>query len=49
MVRTVRVFAAEDTGDLADAATCGGESFTAGTKVLLASGVAMPISELKSG
>jgi hypothetical protein len=42
--------AAEDTGsDLADAATCGGESFTAGTKVLLASGLAIPISQLKPG
>jgi hypothetical protein len=41
--------AAEDTGDLADAATCGGMSFTAGTKVLLASGAAIPISQLKTG
>jgi Pretoxin HINT domain len=41
--------AAEDTTDLADAATCGGASFTAGTKVLLASGVAIPISQLKPG
>lgn len=29
--------------------SCGGESFTAGTKVLLASGVAIPISQLKPG
>jgi Pretoxin HINT domain len=41
--------AAEDTGDLADAATCGGMSFTAGTMVLLASGAAIPISQLKAG
>jgi RHS repeat-associated protein len=42
--------AAEDTGsDLADAATCGGASFTAGTRVLLASGAAIPISQLKPG
>jgi Pretoxin HINT domain len=41
--------AAEDTGDLAGAATCGGESFTAATKVLLASGAAIPISQLKPG
>ncbi len=36
-------------GGLAEAATCGGESFTAGTKVLLASGAAVPISQLKAG
>ncbi len=42
--------AAEDTGsDLADAATCGGMSFSAGTRVLLASGAAIPISQLKPG
>jgi Pretoxin HINT domain len=42
--------AAEDTGsDLADAATCGGASFTAATKVLLASGLAVPIASLKPG
>ena len=29
--------------------SCGGESFTAGTKVLLASGAAIPISKLKPG
>jgi RHS repeat-associated protein len=32
-----------------EAASCGGESFTAGTKVLLASGAAVPISALKPG
>jgi hypothetical protein len=41
--------AAEDSTDLADAATCGGASFTASTKVLLASGAAIPISQLKPG
>jgi hypothetical protein len=41
--------AAEDAGDVADAATCGGMSFTAGTKVLLASGLAVPIASLKPG
>jgi RHS repeat-associated protein len=41
---------AEDAGDLADAATCaGGQSFTAGTKVLLASGIAVPIASLRPG
>ncbi|MBO0822839.1 MAG: hypothetical protein J2P27_03145, partial [Actinobacteria bacterium] len=40
--------AAEDTGDLART-TCGGASFTAGTKVLLASGAAIPIRQLKVG
>ncbi|HCU93519.1 MAG TPA: hypothetical protein DHU96_12635, partial [Actinobacteria bacterium] len=29
------------------AASCGGESFTAGTKILLASGIAVPIASLK--
>jgi hypothetical protein len=44
------VFAAEDTGsDLADAATCGGMSFTAGTRVLLATGAAIAISQLQPG
>jgi hypothetical protein len=39
---------AEDLGE--DAATsCGGMSFTASTKVLLASGSAIPISQLKTG
>ena len=37
------------TADDADAAACGGESFTAGTKVLLASGVAIPISQINVG
>jgi RHS repeat-associated protein len=32
-----------------EAATCGGQSFTAGTKVLLASGAAVPIAALKPG
>jgi RHS repeat-associated protein len=47
--------AAEGAGDDAgaaaarDAATCGGESFTAATKVLLASGAAVPIAHLKRG
>ena len=41
--------AAEDTTDLSDAATCGGMSFTGTTKVLLASGAAIPISQLKPG
>jgi Pretoxin HINT domain len=39
----------EDGGDLADAAGCGGMSFSAGTRVLLASGAAIPISQLKPG
>jgi hypothetical protein len=30
-------------------ASCGGESFTPGTKVLLASGAALPISQLRVG
>jgi len=47
---TGRAAAAEDTGDLADAAAaCGGMSFTAAAKVLLASGIAVPISRLKPG
>jgi RHS repeat-associated protein len=44
--------AAEETGsEAADeaGATCGGASFTASTKVLLASGAAIPISQLKTG
>jgi hypothetical protein len=44
--------AAEDAGEDAaedEAASCGGESFTAGTRVLLASGAAIPISQLKDG
>ena len=44
--------AAEDASDAADeepAACPGGQSFTAGTKVLLASGAAIPISQLKPG
>ncbi|MHB1597050.1 MAG: polymorphic toxin-type HINT domain-containing protein [Streptosporangiaceae bacterium] len=42
--------AAEDAGAAGDtAAACGGMSFTAGTRVLLASGVAIPISQLKPG
>ena len=42
--------AAEDSSALDDAAaTCGGESFTAGTRVLLATGAAIPISQLKPG
>jgi RHS repeat-associated protein len=44
--------AAEDTStglsDIA-AAACGGESFTASTKVLLASGIAVPIASLRPG
>ena len=40
--------AAED-GGLAAAATCGGMSFAPGTKVLLANGKAVPISQLKPG
>jgi RHS repeat-associated protein len=48
---TVAESAAEDasTDVDADAATCGGMSFSAGTKVLLASGAAIPISQLKPG
>jgi Pretoxin HINT domain len=38
----------EDAADEAGA-TCGGKSFTAGTKVLLANGAAVPISQLKTG
>jgi hypothetical protein len=34
---------------LPPAATCGGESFTASTKVLLAVGIAVPIASLKPG
>jgi hypothetical protein len=45
--------AAEETGsEAADdeaGATCGGMSFTASAKVLLASGAAIPISQLKTG
>jgi RHS repeat-associated protein len=41
---------ADEAAEDADAAaTCGGESFTAGTKVLLASGAAVPIAKLKPG
>ena len=40
--------AASDDAEAA-AAECGGESFTGGTKVLLASGAAVPISSLKRG
>jgi len=39
---------AAEHADAADAAACGGLSFTPGTKVLLA-GAAMPISQLKPG
>ena len=35
--------------DQSSSCTVGGQSFTAGTKVLLASGVAVPISQLKAG
>jgi hypothetical protein len=49
----VVIIAAEDAGADADAdadpATCGGESFTAGTKVLLATGAAILIGQLKPG
>jgi hypothetical protein len=49
-IRATASFAAEDADADADAAaTCGGESFTSGTKVLLARGVAIPISQLKPG
>ena len=41
--------AAEDTAIGDAAAACGGMSFTPGTKVLLASGVAVPIASLKPG
>jgi hypothetical protein len=43
--------ASEESGGIAEdaAAACGGESFTASTKVLLASGAAIPISQLKAG
>jgi RHS repeat-associated protein len=41
--------AAEDGEDTADSCLVGGSSFTAGTKVLLASGAAVPISQLKPG
>jgi hypothetical protein len=42
--------AAEKTGqDEAESCSLGGESFTAGTKVLLANGKAVPISQLKVG
>jgi hypothetical protein len=41
----------DDAGSEAEdaAASCGGESFTAATRVLLASGAAIPISQLKPG
>jgi hypothetical protein len=46
----VSVLAAADTGsDVADAATRTGMSFSAGTKLLLASGAAIPISQLSPG
>jgi hypothetical protein len=45
--------AAGDTAEQTEAeeaeTTCGGESFTSGTKVLLASGAAVPISQLRAG
>jgi hypothetical protein len=41
--------AAEDTAIGDAAAACGGMSFTPGTKVLLASGIAVPIASLKPG
>jgi Pretoxin HINT domain len=43
--------AAEEGGSIAErlAASCGGASFAAGTKVLLASGLAVPIASLKAG
>ena len=43
--------ASEAESETADdaAASCGGQSFTSGTKVLLASGAAIPISQLKPG
>jgi hypothetical protein len=40
---------AEETEAEEEETSCGGESFTAGTKVLLASGAAVPISQLKVG
>jgi len=43
------ILAAEDTGLADAAAACGGMSFTPGTKVLLASGIAVPIASLKPG
>ena len=43
------LLAADDSGADADAWLCGGESFSRGTKVLLASGAAIPISQLKVG
>jgi len=41
--------AEEDVEEAADSCTVGGQSFTAGTMVLLASGAAIPISQLKVG
>jgi hypothetical protein len=41
--------AADDAADTDAAAACGGQSFTAGTKVLLASGAAVAISQVKVG
>jgi len=41
--------AADTGGDAADSCTVGGESFTAGTRVLLASGAAAAISQLNPG
>jgi RHS repeat-associated protein len=41
--------AAEDSGAADAAAACGGMSFTPATKVLLASGIAVPIASLKPG
>ena len=43
------VIAAEDGNGLSAAACGGGQSFTPGTKVLLASGAAVPIADLKPG
>jgi hypothetical protein len=43
------VLSAGASGEQAEPATCGGMSFTANTKVLVASGAAVPISALKVG
>ncbi len=55
-VADVGALVTDEAGTVADddalsdaAASCGGESFTAGTKVLLASGAAIPISSIRRG
>ncbi len=55
-VADVGALVTDEAGTVADddalsdaAASCGGQSFTAGTKVLLASGAAIPISSIRRG